>query len=175
MMRPLLMVASLTLALSACGQSRPLPNMTDIKGVMPALDFAMTRANDGAQVTAYDYRGKVSVLYFGYTHCPDVCPTTLSNLSRALGAMGNDANKIRVLFVSVDPSRDTLPVLKSYVTAFATRGCSTACAAQTTRLCAWRGVIAWLTAWRPHQRHTPMTSPIPILFFSSTAKATHGS
>jgi protein SCO1/2 len=119
MMRPLLMVASLTLALSACGQSRPLPNMTDIKGVMPALDFAMTRANDGAQVTAYDYRGKVSVLYFGYTHCPDVCPTTLSNLSRALGAMGNDANKIRVLFVSVDPSRDTLPVLKSYVTAFA--------------------------------------------------------
>lgn len=93
--------------------------MTDIKGIMPALALSMTRANDGAAVSARDYRGKVSVVYFGYTHCPDVCPTTLSNLSLALGAMGGDAQKVRVLFVSVDPDRDTLPVLKSYVAAFA--------------------------------------------------------
>lgn len=110
----------LALALVACGQSpTPPPGVTDIKGIMPALDFSFVRANDSAPVQARDYRGKVSVLYFGYTHCPDVCPTTLSNLSLALGAMSGDADKVRVLFVSVDPERDTLPILKSYVNAFA--------------------------------------------------------
>ncbi|HVZ68547.1 MAG TPA: SCO family protein [Rhizomicrobium sp.] len=93
--------------------------MTDIKGVMPDLKFSLTRANDNAPADAHSYRGKVSVLYFGYTHCPDVCPTTLSNLSIALNALGEDAKKVRVLFVSVDPDRDTIPVLKSYVSAFA--------------------------------------------------------
>lgn len=107
------------LTLSACGQSAAPPGMTDIKGIMPALDLSMTRANDDAVVKASNYLGKVSVLYFGYTHCPDVCPTTLSNLTLALGALGGDANKVRVLFVSVDPERDTLPVLKAYVAAFA--------------------------------------------------------
>ncbi len=93
--------------------------MTDIKGIMPGLSISMTRANDGKAVTAKDYRGKIAVLYFGYTHCPDVCPTTLSNLSLALNALGDDAKHVRVLFVSVDPDRDTLPVLKSYAEAFA--------------------------------------------------------
>lgn len=109
----------LALALFACGQSAPPPDMTEIKGIMPALSISMTRANDGKAVTADDYRGKIAVLYFGYTHCPDVCPTTLSNLSIALKSLGDDAKKVRVLFVSVDPDRDTLPVLKEYVTAFA--------------------------------------------------------
>lgn len=109
----------IALALFACGQSAPPPDMTDIKGIMPALSISMTRANDGKAVNAGDYRGKIAVLYFGYTHCPDVCPTTLSNLSLALTALGDDAKKVRVLFVSVDPQRDTLPVLKEYVNAFA--------------------------------------------------------
>jgi protein SCO1/2 len=109
----------LALALSACGQSAPPTDMTDIKGIMPALSLSMTRANDGKPVSARDYRGKIAVLYFGYTHCPDVCPMTLSNLSLALHTLGDDAKKVRVLFVSVDPGRDTLPVLKSYVEAFA--------------------------------------------------------
>lgn len=109
----------LALVLFACGQSAPPPEMTDIKGIMPGLSISMTRANDGKAVTAKDYRGKIAVLYFGYTHCPDVCPTTLSNLSLALNALGDDAKHVRVLFVSVDPDRDTLPVLKSYAEAFA--------------------------------------------------------
>jgi protein SCO1/2 len=109
----------LVLTLAACGQEKPPTDITDIKGVMPTLDFSMTRANDGAQVIAHNYRGKIVVLYFGYTHCPDVCPTTLSNLSVALEAIGDKAKDVRVLFVSVDPNRDTLPVLKSYVNAFA--------------------------------------------------------
>ncbi|HVP83150.1 MAG TPA: SCO family protein [Rhizomicrobium sp.] len=93
--------------------------MTDIKGIMPSLQFMLHRANDDAPVTERSYRGEIAVLYFGYTHCPDVCPTTLSNLSVALNAMGDEAKKVRVLFVSVDPNRDTIPVLKAYVNAFA--------------------------------------------------------
>ena len=86
---------------------------------MPPLEFAMTRANDGMPVRAADYRGKIVILYFGYTHCPDECPTTLANLASVLTRLGPKAAEVRVLFVSVDPDRDTLPVLKSYVQVFA--------------------------------------------------------
>ncbi|MGN6514840.1 MAG: SCO family protein [Rhizomicrobium sp.] len=109
----------LLLALAACGRGEMRPGVTDISGVMPDLEFAMTRANDGQWVTQDDYRGKIVLLYFGYTHCPDVCPATLSNLADVLKDLGAGAKKVRVLFVSVDPQRDTLPLLKSYVTAFA--------------------------------------------------------
>ncbi len=106
------------LALAACGRAAPSAG-TDITGVMPALEFQLVRANDGAAVSAADYRGKVAILYFGYTHCPDECPTTLANLASVLQRLGPEARDIRVLFVSVDPDRDALPVLKSYVEAFA--------------------------------------------------------
>ncbi|HEY2035232.1 MAG TPA: SCO family protein [Rhizomicrobium sp.] len=109
----------LLLTLAACGRGEMRPGVTDITGVMPDLKFAMTRANDGAPVTQDSYRGKIVILYFGYTHCPDVCPATLSNLADILKDLGPRANDVRVLFVSVDPARDTLPMLKSYVTAFA--------------------------------------------------------
>jgi protein SCO1/2 len=105
--------------LAACGRAERQSGMTDIAGVMPPLHFSMTRANDGAAVNARSYRGKVTILYFGYTNCPDICPTTLSNLSLALQRLGAAAGNVRVLFVTVDPARDTMPVLKSYVGAFA--------------------------------------------------------
>jgi protein SCO1/2 len=92
---------------------------TDITGVMPPLAFVMIRANDSARVSAADYRGKTVLLYFGYTHCPDECPTTLSNIAAALHQLGPAAKNVRVLFVSVDPARDIIPVLKQYVRAFA--------------------------------------------------------
>lgn len=109
------------LALAACGRGETRPGASDISGVMPALSFTMTRANDGAAVTADSYRGKAVVLYFGYTHCPDECPTTLANLAKALHELGPRANDVRVLFVSVDPQRDTLPILKAYVSTFASQ------------------------------------------------------
>ncbi len=116
----LLLAATLAGGLVGCGPSAPPPpNMTDITGIMPPLVLSMQRAEDGKQVTAKTYRGKVSVLYFGYTHCPDVCPMTLSNLSAALETLGDAAKDVRVLFVTVDPARDTLPVMKDYATAFA--------------------------------------------------------
>jgi protein SCO1/2 len=97
----------------------PHGSFTDISGVMPDLEFAMQRANDGKSIRAIDYRGHVVVLYFGYTNCPDICPTTLSDLSSVLQRLGPKARDVRVLFVTVDPSRDQLPELKTYVNAFA--------------------------------------------------------
>ena len=109
----------LLLALAACGRGEMRPGVTDISGVMPNLKFTMMRANDGAAVTQESYRGKVILLYFGYTHCPDVCPATLSNLANVLKALGPRAEDVRVLFVSVDPARDNLAALKDYANAFA--------------------------------------------------------
>lgn len=94
-------------------------NSTGIAGAFPALDFHMTRAADGRPVTAADFDGKVVLLYFGYTFCPDVCPATLMNITDMLKALDNKADDVRVLFVTVDPDRDTLPVLKQYTQAFA--------------------------------------------------------
>ncbi len=94
-------------------------NSTDMTGALPQLEFTMTRASDGKTVTAANYRGKIALLYFGYTFCPDVCPTTLLSIASMLKALGNRADEVRVLFVTVDPNRDTLSVLNRYVKAFA--------------------------------------------------------
>ena len=104
--------------LTACGQNEPPWGLRNISGLMPSLDFTLTEASDGATVHGTDFRGKVVLLYFGYTHCPDVCPTTLSLLSRAVGALGTSADQVRILFVSVDPARDSLDQLKTYAAAF---------------------------------------------------------
>jgi len=112
------LLALLALVLVAGCSDKPW-HATNITGSMPALEFSMMRASDENAVDAADYRGHVVLLYFGYTHCPDVCPTTLANLSDVLAKLGQDADKVRVLFVSVDPNRDSLPVLKQYTRAFA--------------------------------------------------------
>ena len=94
-------------------------NSPDVAGALPQLQFTMTRAGDGKAVTAADYRGKIVLLYFGYTSCPDVCPTTLLNASTMLKSLGAEADKVRVLFVTVDPNRDSLKLLKDYTESFA--------------------------------------------------------
>jgi protein SCO1 len=103
----------LTPVLAAC--SKPAPwHMTDISGGMPRLDFHLSE--NGKPVTADSFRGRVVALYFGYTHCPDVCPTTLANLTQ----MADKVNSpdVRILFVTVDPDRDTDAVLNDYAKAF---------------------------------------------------------
>jgi protein SCO1/2 len=87
---------------------------------MPDLAFQLTD-DSGKAVTAADYKGKVALLYFGYTHCPDVCPLTLAHLHAVLQKLGKPADDVRILFVSVDPARDTPPVLHDYVRAFDAR------------------------------------------------------
>jgi protein SCO1 len=91
----------------------------DIGGSAPPLAFAMTDANTGREVTAAHFRGKVTLLYLGYTNCPDVCPLTLQHVSTILHRLGKAAAQLRVLFVTVDPNRDTLAVLRRYTALFA--------------------------------------------------------
>jgi len=92
-------------------------HLLNITGHMPPLQFTLLR-DDGQTVTQKAYLGKTVLLYFGYTNCPDVCPTTLADLATALRQLGPVADQVRVLFVSVDPARDTPAVLKSYTNAF---------------------------------------------------------
>ena len=114
----LLPLLFLILGLTACGQNSSGWHSTNITGILPPLKFSMLRVNDDHEVTAANYRGDIVLLYFGYTNCPDICPTTLTNLSEMLRRIGPAAANVRVLFVSVDPSRDRPKILKAYVHAF---------------------------------------------------------
>jgi protein SCO1 len=102
-----------------CSQQRSAIkfNATDITGVDFGKDFQLTDHNGKSRVLA-DFKGKAVVIFFGYTHCPDVCPTTMSDMAQALSLLGKDAAKVQVLFVTVDPERDTRELLASYVPAF---------------------------------------------------------
>jgi protein SCO1/2 len=104
----------LCLLLVGCSRA-PAFHMTDISGGSPRLDFHLSRASDGASVSGADYRGKVVALYFGYTHCPDICPATLANLTDVAKRVGPG---FQILFVSVDPNRDTREMLNEYAHAF---------------------------------------------------------
>ncbi len=79
--------------------------------------FTLT-GQDGKPLTAGDLKGKPLLVFFGYTHCPDVCPTTLFELSEVLHAMGKDADRVNALFITVDPERDTAAVVKDYLSSF---------------------------------------------------------
>ncbi|WP_285404428.1 SCO family protein [Luteibacter sp. ME-Dv--P-043b] len=113
-----LLVLLAVVALGGC-QREPQPEwrLNDVAGHLPDLDFKLTDDN-GKAVTGADYRGKVTLMYFGYTHCPDVCPLTLTQLHVVLGRLGPAADKVRILFVSVDPARDTPQIMHDYVNAF---------------------------------------------------------
>ena len=105
-----------SLLLAGC-DGGPKFKSTDITGVDYGRTLALTDHN-GRPRTLEDFRGKVVVLFFGFTHCPDVCPTTLAELSQALEQLGPAAQRVQVLFVTVDPERDTPQALAKYVTAF---------------------------------------------------------
>ena len=105
------------LALAGCGAGAPKFKSSDVTGTGFGRDFALSDHAGKPRVLA-DFRGKVVVLFFGYTQCPDVCPTTLAALAEALKELGPDAARVEVLFVTVDPERDTAELLSNYVTAF---------------------------------------------------------
>ena len=113
-----LAAAALSAALLAgCGAEAPKFKSTDITGADFGRQLALT-GHDGKPRTLADFRGKLVVLSFGYTYCPDVCPTTLVDLAAAVRTLGENAERVQVLFVTVDPERDTREVLAQYVAAF---------------------------------------------------------
>jgi len=106
------------LVLTGCGKPDAVRfESTDITGA----DFARSldlSGHDGRARTLADFNGKVLVVFFGFTHCPDVCPTTLARFATVMKALGPDAERVQVVLVTVDPARDTPEVLAKYVTAF---------------------------------------------------------
>ena len=129
-MRLILPLLLLIAALAGCsdkpsaesGQMMLTPATTtfknsDVTGLGYARDFALND-QDGKPRTLADFKGKAVVIFFGYTHCPDVCPTTMAEMSGVMKQLGPDADRVQVLFVTVDPERDTPALLKQYVPAF---------------------------------------------------------
>jgi len=100
-----------------CGKGPVKFELSDVSGALPDLEFSLYDAG-GVARSAAGYRGRVVLLYFGYTNCPDVCPTTLQRLAQALAKLGDRAARARVLFVTVDPERDTAARLQAYARAF---------------------------------------------------------
>lgn len=107
--------------LAACSSEQaPQFRNTDITGAGYAKDFALTD-HTGAKRTLADYRGKVVTVFFGFTQCPDICPSALATMSEVMKTLGPDADRVQVLFITVDPERDTQELLANYVPAFDAR------------------------------------------------------
>jgi len=115
--RRYLLSALALFALVACRPDKPTFNGIDITGADYAKGFTLTDHN-GQSRSLNDFKGKVVVLFFGYTQCPDVCPTTMTELVEVKRLLGADGDKLQGVFVTVDPARDTTELLKAYMTNF---------------------------------------------------------
>ena len=115
--RVVLLVSALMLAACSPDPSKPAFQLVDVTGASFGKTLALTDHN-GQPRTLADFRGKVVALFFGFTHCPDVCPTTLGEMATVMKELGPDAARLQVIFVSIDPERDTVDVLKRYVPLF---------------------------------------------------------
>ena len=107
-------------ALAACSAGGPAFQASDVTGSSFGREFSL-KDPDGKVRTLADFRGKAVVVFFGYTQCPDVCPATLATLAEAMKQLGSDADRVQVLFITVDPERDTPQLLAQYVPAFDSR------------------------------------------------------
>jgi protein SCO1 len=123
--RRLLLAAAGAVALLAAGCDKLAPasskgpafNSTDITGADYGRALALPDV-DGKPRTMADFKGKVTVVFFGFTQCPEICPTTMAELAEAKKKLGPDGARVQGVFITVDPERDTPEILKSYVTAF---------------------------------------------------------
>src|SRR3954469_4821342 len=113
------LTALATLAATGCMESKPQYKGVDITGADYARDFALPDA-DGKPRSIKDFAGKVVVVFFGYTQCPDVCPTTLAEIAESKKLLGTDGAKEQGIFISTDPERDTPQGLQAYVNNFGT-------------------------------------------------------
>jgi protein SCO1/2 len=109
-----------TVVLAACDASTPSASKfhaTDITGAEWARGFELTD-HTGRRRTLADFRGEVVLVFFGFTHCPDACPTALAEMAQVVDRLGPDGARVQALFITVDPERDTAEVLGKYVPAF---------------------------------------------------------
>ena len=110
--------ATLLAGLQACGDGPPVKfKGSDISGTKIGAGWALT-GMDGKNYTSSDFSGKVQLVFFGFTQCPDICPTTLAELAEVMRILGDQANRVQVLLITVDPERDTPEVLRAYVSGF---------------------------------------------------------
>ena len=116
-MKKLFAALFMLFALVACGDKQLKFENTDLTGLDYAKGFSLND-HTGKPVTLDTYKGKVVVLFFGFTHCPDVCPTTMAEMSAVMKELGPDADKVQVLFATLDPERDTKELLAQYVPGF---------------------------------------------------------
>lgn len=119
MLRALLfsLATCLAIALAACSPESAHFNAIDVTGAGFGRDFHLTDASGKPRQMA-DFKGKVVVIFFGYINCPEVCPTAMTKLHEVMRLLGEDANRVQVLFVTLDPERDTPELLAQYVPAF---------------------------------------------------------
>jgi protein SCO1/2 len=104
--------------LVACGENKPQFKAVDLTGADYAKDFRLPDAATGQTRSLQDFRGKAVVVFFGYTQCPDVCPTTMAEIAQARKILGADGDKVQGVFITVDPERDTPEVLRAYMANF---------------------------------------------------------
>ena len=138
-------VAAALAALCLAAAAPPPPSPPPLEKLFGG-PFALT-GHDGRAVTDQTFRGRFALLYFGYTFCPDLCPTNLLTVAAALDELGPDAERVQPLFVTVDPERDDLPALKDYMAHFGPRFLALRGTPAQTR--------AVLKAWRIHRRKVP--------------------
>ena len=110
-------IAALLIALTACSPKPEFKNIDITGSTAFGKDFNLLDP-DGKVRTLADFKGKVVLMFFGYTQCPDICPTTLTEMQQVMTLLGPQSDKVQVLFVTVDPERDTAAILKQYVPAF---------------------------------------------------------
>jgi protein SCO1/2 len=116
-MRAILAAIAAAMLLAACSPGAPTFKGADITGASFGRELALAD-HQGKARTLADFRGKAVVIFFGFTQCPDVCPTALSALAEAMRRLGADAARVQVLFVTIDPERDAADLLSRYVPAF---------------------------------------------------------
>jgi protein SCO1 len=102
---------------SGCSEPKPQFKAVDITGADYAQDFAL-QDQFGKTRTMADFKGKAVVVFFGFTQCPDACPTAMAELAEAKKLLGKDGDRLQGIFISIDPERDTAPVLKAYMDNF---------------------------------------------------------
>lgn len=110
-------IALLLIGLTACSPKQEFKNIDITGSTAFGKDFSLIDP-DGKVRTLEDFKGKVVVMFFGYTQCPDICPTTLTEMQQVMTLLGPQSDKVQVLFVTVDPERDTAAILKQYVPSF---------------------------------------------------------